>query len=102
MNTVDISCTKKEMKRTVRSIERIIKKKLSKYHETTFIFAVGYMSESNHAYTSSWNILSDAPVLEEKMHQWIPAMDAALNPADDIPRHHGGRSHHRMPNNVLL
>jgi len=81
--TVDYVRAKKEMKRTIHMLEKLVAKKLSKYTDTTFFIGVGYTHETKHALQTSWEIASDAPVLSRKLHEYIPALEAALVTAND-------------------
>ena len=65
------------MNRTMKSIERLIEKKLSRYPDVKFVFASRYITEYNSSFVSDWKFTGDE-VLCAKLSEWIPAMDNAL------------------------
>ena len=78
---------RREMSRTMRSIERMIEKKLSRYPDAKYIFGVNYVSECNDSLVSGWKFLG-SDILRAKLMEWTPALDNALAFGDttDEPR----------------
>ena len=68
---------RKEMNRTMKSITRLIEKKLSRYPDMKFVFGVNYLSECNASIVSDWKFTGDG-VLCRKLSEWSPALDNAL------------------------
>lgn len=74
---MDYHATRKEMPRTLKSIDRYLHKKFSKFTDVTFVVGVNYISECNHSLLAEWKFLGDG-VLCRKLREWTPALDASL------------------------
>lgn len=61
----------------MRSIERIIEKKLSRYPDVKYVLGVNYLSECRGSVVSEWKFSGD-DVLRAKMTEWTPALDNAI------------------------
>jgi hypothetical protein len=68
---------RREMTRTMHSIQRMIEKKLSKFPDVTFVMGCNYISERNASLVCEWKFIGN-DVLRAKLTEWTPALDTAL------------------------
>ncbi len=79
---------RREMNRTMKSIERMIEKKLSRYPDMKYVLGVNYVSECNASLVSGWKFSGDT-VLCAKISEWTPALDNAIAFADTVDEPRG-------------
>ena len=69
------------MGRTIKSLERVIEKKLSRYTDAKFVLGINYVSECNRSIATTWKFTGDDALIR-KMHEWIPALENTLSLAE--------------------
>lgn len=81
INTYDFKTARKQMGRTMKSLDRIIQKKLSRYSDVTFVLGVNYLSECNRTIGSTWRFAGN-DALTRKLQEWTPALENTLSLAE--------------------
>lgn len=73
----DAARSRKEMTRALKSIDAYVAKKLAKFPDAKFVFAINHVCEYKRSVATRWTFLGD-PVLRQKMGEWSPALDTCL------------------------